>query len=381
MSVIPDKNWRILLMGPRPPAAGGVARFIENCLKSLPEVEMTVYDTGRPIGANVSKSATKGYLNLFDGGIRHAIRKMIVTIKHMVVFPFFLLKKRPHIVQIQFSLDWSFWENSYYLLCLNLFGINSIIRLGSSNMESFFSGHGFSCKVKIAILKRADRIIVQSVYWHVFFSKLVEKDILVIIGNVVDVVPVDTEKDMHGEVHILFQAGIEAHRKGAYDVLKVAQKINNDTGMQCRFHCIASTQEIYNKTKELNLTDIVELHPYLQGLQKSALLKKCHIFLLPSYSEGFPNSLLEAMAYGMAVITTKVGAIPEVVKDGYNGYLVQQGNIEEIYTSIKKLILDSDSISRMGKANIGEVGSKYSLNTLRELLTCLYSGLLDSIRV
>ena len=87
------------------------------------------------------------------------------------------------------------------------------------------------------------------------------------------------------------------------------------------------------------------------------------------------------MAYGMAVITTKVGAIPEVVKDGYNGYLVQQGNIEEIYTSIKKLILDSDSISRMGKANIGEVGSKYSLNTLRELLTCLYSGLLDSIRV
>ena len=70
-------------------------------------------------------------------------------------------------------------------------------------------------------------------------------------------------------------------------------------------------------------------------------LNASDIFVLPTYHEGLPNVVLEAMACRLPVVATKVGGIPEAVKDGENGFLVPPKNVERLYRNIESLIKDS----------------------------------------
>ena len=66
-------------------------------------------------------------------------------------------------------------------------------------------------------------------------------------------------------------------------------------------------------------------------------LQAADALVLPSYSEGLPMSLLEAMGSGLAVLTTPVGGIPEIVKNNENGLLVEPGNVPELQHALERL--------------------------------------------
>lgn len=72
----------------------------------------------------------------------------------------------------------------------------------------------------------------------------------------------------------------------------------------------------------------------MTGREKVDLFQSAMIYILPSYGENLPFSLLEAMALGLPVVTTPVGAIPEIVKDGQNGFLVEPGDVRALASSV-----------------------------------------------
>jgi len=76
-------------------------------------------------------------------------------------------------------------------------------------------------------------------------------------------------------------------------------------------------------------------------------MEKCDLFVLPSYTEGFPNVILEAMAFGRAIIATDVGAIPEVLEDGA-GILFKSQSTESLRDVLNKVLSDSELRSRIG---------------------------------
>jgi glycosyltransferase involved in cell wall biosynthesis len=78
------------------------------------------------------------------------------------------------------------------------------------------------------------------------------------------------------------------------------------------------------------------------------VLSKTDIFVLPSFAENLPMSILEAFARGIAVIATPVGAVPEVVDHGRNGLIVQAGNINELAAALELLISDGELRRRLG---------------------------------
>jgi len=87
--------------------------------------------------------------------------------------------------------------------------------------------------------------------------------------------------------------------------------------------------------------------------------KKSHVFVLPSLSEGQPLTLLEAWAAKLPVVVTKVGENPRMVKNGYNGYLVKPGNVDDLAEKIIKVLKNKDR-KIFGKRGYNLVKNKYS---------------------
>ena len=88
-------------------------------------------------------------------------------------------------------------------------------------------------------------------------------------------------------------------------------------------------------------------HGIVSGKKKNEVLKKCDIFLLPSFYEGLPMSLLETMSFGQVPVVTPVGSIPTVVTDNVNGCFIRVKNTEDIVNVMKKLITDRKLFSAL----------------------------------
>lgn len=84
------------------------------------------------------------------------------------------------------------------------------------------------------------------------------------------------------------------------------------------------------------------------GEKKIDVLKSCDIFLLPSFFEGLPMALLESMSFGLVPVTTDVGSMKYVVKNGYNGILVRERSSEEIASAIETLYLNREYMRELG---------------------------------
>lgn len=90
----------------------------------------------------------------------------------------------------------------------------------------------------------------------------------------------------------------------------------------------------------------------VEGQKKIKIFKDCSIYCFPTfYGEGLPISILEAMAFGMAVITTNMGGLNEFFQNNKMGYLVRPKNVDELYEKIEILLLDKIKLVKIGKYN------------------------------
>ncbi len=130
------------------------------------------------------------------------------------------------------------------------------------------------------------------------------------------------------------------------------------------------SQEYLNQLKEKYQTHQVVFHGELDHESALEVLGKSEIFTLPSYTEGFPNVILEAMALKKAIIATKVGAIPEMLKDNC-GELIDKQNVEQLAQALGKLMKDEKARKAYGMNAHKRVCENYEfstvLNTYRSL--------------
>jgi glycosyltransferase involved in cell wall biosynthesis len=109
------------------------------------------------------------------------------------------------------------------------------------------------------------------------------------------------------------------------------------------------------------------------GDRKIGMLAQSDVFVLATYEEGLPYALLEALAAGLAVITTRTGAIPDVVAEGVHGLFVPSRDPEAIYRAVVALSADRDLVARMGASCRTRVAAAYSMERLANELCRLYA--------
>lgn len=124
--------------------------------------------------------------------------------------------------------------------------------------------------------------------------------------------------------------------------------------------------------RHYNLKNVI-----LWGFQNNSqtYLEKSDIFVLPSVKEGFPYTILEAMAAGLPIVATRVGGIPEAIKDGENGFLVPPSDSQALAQKIFVLIESSGERIRMSKKNRARVAELFSLDLMLRKTEEIYNQL------
>jgi glycosyltransferase involved in cell wall biosynthesis len=107
--------------------------------------------------------------------------------------------------------------------------------------------------------------------------------------------------------------------------------------------------QILSRIADLELQDCIHLHGALAGNGVRDVLASCHGFVLPSFAEGLPVVLMEALAMGRPVITTAINGIPELVRTGDNGWLIPSGDAAALAEAIQ-------AFARMSPQELGRMG-------------------------
>jgi len=132
--------------------------------------------------------------------------------------------------------------------------------------------------------------------------------------------------------------------------------------------------EIESWVKKHNLESRISLPGYLRGENKTTALRGAAVFVLPTYhGEGCPVALLEAMAAGLAVITTPVGGIPDVFLDGENGVLLGTVSVEAITEAVERLFLDAELFRKVRDNNRRKAWNNYEANIVTRKIEMIYT--------
>jgi colanic acid/amylovoran biosynthesis glycosyltransferase len=134
------------------------------------------------------------------------------------------------------------------------------------------------------------------------------------------------------------------------------------------------------RVEELGLGASVRLSGWLDGEQVGREIEAARALVLPSFAEGLPIVLMEAMARGRPVVATRVGGIAELVEPGVNGWLVAPGSVELFARALRELAAaDDDSLARMGSAGAAAVASGHDrLQEARKLAALISGNVADS---
>jgi glycosyltransferase involved in cell wall biosynthesis len=135
------------------------------------------------------------------------------------------------------------------------------------------------------------------------------------------------------------------------DYLYHAVKLLQDSGTDFILHFAGAEQGSNNYIGRFSqlLGERFVYEGVVSGIEKDKLLKTCDVFLLPSFYEGLPMSLLECMSFGMVPVTTNVGSISEFVHDGKTGLLLQMKDSQSIVDAINLLSKDTDLRRNLSK--------------------------------
>jgi len=130
--------------------------------------------------------------------------------------------------------------------------------------------------------------------------------------------------------------------------------------------------KLESEIKSYNLEEKVKLMGFKSDIK--SLLKESSVFVLPSISEGHPNTILEAMAEGVPVVASNVGGIPEIIQDGENGYLLKHTDEHGFVETIVRLLNISNIWHRISQNGLSKIETQYNSFLIKKQLNDLYHG-------
>lgn len=348
---------KILMVGPGRDVMGGIS---------------TVVNSYYALG--LEKKVKFRYIPSMEDG--NKIKKMIVAFNAYIEF--LLCIREYDILHVHMAAQASFTRKSLFIKKAKKVGKKIIIHQHSADFDDFYFKQSDEKKQKQIkeIFAMADIVIVLSEEWARFFGDNIcdSKKIIILYNGVI--VPNYLKED-YTDRNVLF-LGRLGERKGSYDLLKAIPAVLKEVP-DAHFY-LGGDGDIDRSQKIIDENDLgayVELLGWVRNTEKESYLKKCSTFILPSYHEGMPMSVLEAMSYGLATISTNVGGIPQIIENRANGVRIEAGNIVAIKDSLVEMLSDSALRSKYGKAAYQTIRKKFNAECNIDRMVEIYRHLIE----
>lgn len=283
---------------------------------------------------------------------------------------------RPAIIHAHSASRASFIRKSIFLAIARFFRCQTVFHLHGAEFQHFAtreSGPLLKWWIR-RTLERSSKVLALSESWATFLSVHAPAATIQVIPNSV---PVGTQSSPRKEEagRILFLGYVGA-RKGIFELLKALSLLKGSLPDIRLAICGDGQIDLARKmADELGISSNVEFHGWINPDQRAEEFARASIFTLPSYDEGLPMAMLEAMVAGKAIVVTPVGGIPEVVKDRENGLLVPPGDAHALAQALREILEDSSLRKILAENAVRTVEARFSAPIVLAQLSRVYESL------
>jgi len=299
--------------------------------------------------------------------------KIATALKAWVRVAVLLRRLDAPLVHVQTASRSSFWRKSVVCLMARAAGRPYIVHLHGGGFSRFYEHECGPIRRRLirSTLAHAALVIALSQEWRERLLKICPEARVEILHNAVSI-PDRARSQPHTSPTLLFLGHILPD-KGIYELVKsfaaVAKRV---PGLKLVLAGVGESEAVREQASLLGVSERMELPGWLGPEGKSAALAASTIFVLPSYHEGMPMALLEAMSWGMPVIATPVGGIPQIVKHEVNGLLVPPRDVAALTAAIERLLKDPALRDRLGEAARTTIATGFSLEDAMKKLDSIY---------
>lgn len=291
----------------------------------------------------------------------------------MLMLPVERMKGR-RILHIHGAMGKSWVRKTLIMRWGKLLGFKMLYHCHAGSAKVAFSKMGIDNARRV--LDCYDGIIAISESWREYFAETFDAtDRTFKINNIV-VPPANLPRPRRtdGKVRFLF-LGMLCEQKGIFDLLQALHtRVRGDYKLTVGGN--GEVDRFKAEVGRLGLGEHVEYVGWVTGEKKERLMREADVLILPSYIEGLPVSILEAMANNLAVISTPVGGIPEIITDGVNGQLITPGDLDGIAAAINRYIANPTLARAHGRASADRIKAFYP-DAVVASLAAIYASLLD----
>lgn len=293
-----------------------------------------------------------------------------------------LLMAKVDIVHMHVAERGSAYRKSIVTLIAKfLFRKPVILHSNSPEFHEFYQG--LSPNIRRGLLwafSQCDRFIAVSDSWRNFYVEKfgLKPEQVLVLANPIELPEKVPQKERSHQINLVF-LGCIGQRKGAFNLIRAFAALPDAVRNRANL-VLAGDGEVETArdlVMSLNMGDRITIYNWLNPQQRDALLTKADIFVLPTYNEGLPLALLEAMGWGLPVITTPVGGIPDLVIPEQNGLLVKPDNIQQLSNAIELLVQNENLRLALGSA-ARETVTPFDVKSYFSSLLQIYDSVLDS---
>ncbi len=259
-----------------------------------------------------------------------------------------LLMRQVDLIHVHVAERGSFFRKSVIFWLAKMAGVPVIFHMHAAEFREFYAHCPAIVQRYIAwVLSHCSYIIVLSQSWKSYYQGICSAPIDVIANFVVDNFPVPQSLADKQEMHVLF-LGRMGQRKGIYDLLDAAVSVCHQR-KDIHFWCAGDgeVEQVKAAAKQKGIGDNFHVLGWINAHERKSLLEKCHVFTLPSYNEGLPMAIIEAMSAGLVVVSTTAGGIPEMIESGDNGLLIEAGDSAALASIFVQLASDNALCQRL----------------------------------
>lgn len=291
---------------------------------------------------------------------------------------FYMLFKRVGLVHVHMASRGSYLRKSIIIRLVKQFGGKVILHLHGGEFGQFYKKE-CSAKKQAQIrelFENCDSVIVLSKNWKTWIQQTLSKsDNVQVIYNAVTQQNIERSDVETASVAFL---GKICDLKGIKDLIHAFKYVVSDTPEAKLYLAGDGDIDTYLKLiKELGIDSSIEFLGWISGDQKQALLAKADIYCLPSYKEGFPMGVLEAMSSEIPVVASRAGGIVDAIEHEKEGLLIDAGDIQGLANAIKRLLKDKNLKQKLTLNAKRKFDENFSTQIICHQLDQMYLNLLN----